>query len=257
MMLFLQSLMSERRQANLSCSSGFPIIKTPDATSDETPVVRELPLVIFCEFVTADVLLLLSLWGQLDTVLSRWNKWDKGRCPCTYFIRSFLVSSFIPSFSKAFTAILFSHLTILPIERSSSYLPYVTTDFQTGKIPLYTLANTSLWVIVMSHPVLARVTWVAWVISGDSSHPAPPGYLLSLPCAPELASSDWSFTLFFALTWYLYDSPHLSLDVQNIMHFSWRKKIWSTSRRVLWNKRFRSNLSPDVPELRVWGIALF
>ena len=114
MMLFLQSLMSERRQANLSCSSGFPIIKTPDATSDETPVVRGLPLVIFCEFVTADVLLLLSLWGQLDTVLSRWNKWDKGRCPCTYFIRSFLVSSFIPSFSKAFTAILFSHINSSP-----------------------------------------------------------------------------------------------------------------------------------------------
>ena len=152
-----------------------------------------------------------------------------------------------------------------PSERCSFSLPYVTTDFQTGKIPLYTLANTSLWVIVMSHPdeqarsspVFARVTWVAWVISGDSSHPPTPGYLLSLPCAPELARSDWSFTLFFALTWYLYDSPHLSLDVQNIMHFSWRKKIWSTSRRVLWNKRFRSNLSPNVPELRVWGIALF
>lgn len=128
MMLFLQSLMSERRQANLSCSSGFPIIKTPDATSDETPVVRELPLVIFCEFVTADVLLLLSLWGQLDTVLSRWNKWDKGRCPCTYFIRSFLVSSFIPSFSKAFTAILFSHLTILS-NRAFFLLPSVCNDW--------------------------------------------------------------------------------------------------------------------------------
>ena len=66
--------MGERQWANLSRSSGFPIIKTPDVTSDETPVVRELQLVIFCEFVTADVLLLLSRWGQLDTVLFGWNK---------------------------------------------------------------------------------------------------------------------------------------------------------------------------------------
>ena len=154
------------------------------------------------------------------------------------------------------------HLPILS-SRAFFLLPSVCNDWLPNrKNPLIYSSKH----IAMSHPVLAHflndpkwiwVTWVAWVISGDSSHPAPPGYLLSLPCAPELASSDWSFTLFFALTWYLYDSPHLSLDVQNIMHFSWRKKIWSTSRRVLWNKRFRSNLSPNVPELRVWGIALF
>ena len=157
MMLFLRSLMSERRQANLSCSSGFPIIKTPDATSDETPVVRGLPLVIFCEFVTADVLLLLSLWGQLDTVLSRWNKWDKGRCPCTYFIRSFLVSSFIPSFSKTFTAILFSHINSSPhytSNRALFLLPSVCNDWLPNrKNPLLYSSEThryesSLWVIL-------------------------------------------------------------------------------------------------------------
>ena len=51
-----------------------PIIKTPGVSSDETPVVRELPLIIFRESVTAGILFLLSLGGQLDTVLSRRNK---------------------------------------------------------------------------------------------------------------------------------------------------------------------------------------
>ena len=178
-MLFLRNLMSGRQRASLSCSSRSPIIKTPGASSDETPVVRELPLIIFREFVTADILFLLSLGGQLDTVLSRRNKWDKGRCPCTYFIRSrFLISSFIPSFSKTFTAILFSHINSSPhytSNRALFLLPSVCNDWLPNrKNPLIYSSKH----IAMSHRYesscfcashMSRVSHKWWLITSSNA----------------------------------------------------------------------------------------
>ena len=132
-------------------ASGIPLIKPL--------IVKASRLLISGEFVTTKVFLLPSLFGLVRyCVMSQQNELYKGTCPCTYSERRSSLHFFIP-FPIRLCLLTLSHNTTVSIalmaisdRDRASLIHLVTTDSQTGKIPLYTLANTSLWVIVMSHP---------------------------------------------------------------------------------------------------------